>query len=50
MTIPKALARCEELVATGEPASRPALNAIRAWLVERRDALGPDEAGLVESG
>ncbi len=50
MTIPKALARCEELVARGEPASRPALNAIRAWLVERRDALGPDEASLVESG
>lgn len=50
MTVPKALARCEELVATGEQASRPALNAIRAWLVERRDALGSDEAGLVESG
>ncbi len=43
LTIPKALARCEELVATVEPASRPVLNAIRAWLVERRASLGPDE-------
>ncbi len=50
MTIPKALARCEELVATGEPAARPALEAIRAWLVERRHALGPDAAALVEKG
>lgn len=50
LTIPKALARCEELVATVEPASRPALEAIRAWLVERREALGPDEAALVERG
>lgn len=48
LTIPKALARCEELAATVEPASRPALNAIRAWLVERREALGPDEAASVE--
>jgi exodeoxyribonuclease-1 len=50
MTIPKALARCEALAATIEPASRPALEAIRAWLVARREALGPDEAALVKRG
>jgi exodeoxyribonuclease-1 len=50
MTIPKALARCDELLASAEAASRPDLNTIRAWLVERRDALGPDEAALVKRG
>lgn len=49
LTIPKALARCEELVATVEPASRLALNAIRAWLVERREALGPDKPREAET-
>ena len=44
LTIPKALARCEALAATIEPGSRPALEAIRAWLVARHEALGPDEA------
>jgi exodeoxyribonuclease-1 len=43
LTIPKALARCEELAATVEPASRSALEAIRAWLVARHEALVPDE-------
>ncbi len=47
MTILKALARCDELAATVEPTSRLALDAIRAWLVERREALGPDEAASV---
>jgi exodeoxyribonuclease-1 len=49
MTIPKALARCDELAATVEPTSRLALDAIRAWLVERREALAPDEAASVGS-
>lgn len=44
LTIPKALARCEDLAATIEPTSRPALEAIRTWLVARHEALGPDEA------
>jgi len=50
LTIPKALARCEALAATIEPASRPALEAIRTWLVARREALGPDEAASVKRG
>lgn len=48
LTLPKALARCEELEATADSASRPALDAIKAWLVARREALGPDEAASVE--
>lgn len=39
LTIPKALARCDELAATIEPASRVALDQIRAWLLQRLDAL-----------
>lgn len=44
LTIPKALACCDRLATTVEPASRSALEAIRAWLVARHKALGPDEA------
>ncbi|PTM39377.1 exonuclease domain-containing protein [Bosea sp. 124] len=39
LTIPKALARCDELAATIEPGSGAALDQIRAWLLQRRDAL-----------
>ncbi|MCP4560767.1 MAG: hypothetical protein GY873_13730 [Bosea sp.] len=39
LTIPKALVRCDELAATIEPASVAALDQIRAWLLQRRDAL-----------
>ncbi|WP_324131953.1 exonuclease domain-containing protein [Bosea sp. (in: a-proteobacteria)] len=39
LTIPKALARCDELAATIEPGSVAALDEIRAWLLQRRDAL-----------
>jgi exodeoxyribonuclease-1 len=48
LTIPKALARCDQLATTVEPASRSALEAIRAWLIGRQEALGPDEAISVE--
>ena len=42
LTLPRALARCDELAAeTGDPTKRAALDQIRAWLVRRRDALGP---------
>lgn len=41
-TIPKALVRCDQLTATADPASRPAIEQIRAWLQERRDALAPE--------
>ncbi len=39
LTIPKALTRCDELAATIEPGSLAALDEIRAWLLQRRDAL-----------
>lgn len=42
LTIPKALARCDELAATVDPASRPAIEQIRAWLLERRHVLAPE--------
>lgn len=38
LTIPKALARCDELSATGDPETRAALGRIRAWLEQRRDS------------
>ncbi|AMJ59933.1 hypothetical protein AXW83_06160 [Bosea sp. PAMC 26642] len=39
LTFPKALARCDELAATIEPGLLAALDEIRAWLLQRRDAL-----------
>ncbi len=48
LTIPKALARCKALAATVEPASRPALEVIQAWLVARQGALVPAEASREE--
>ncbi|MCU4178626.1 hypothetical protein [Bosea sp. BH3] len=42
LTLPRALARCDELAATtDEPDARAALDQIRAWLIQRRDSLGP---------
>ena len=41
-TILKALARCDELAVTADPASRPAIEQIRAWLLQRREALAPE--------
>lgn len=42
LTIPKALARCNELAATVDPASRPAIEEIKVWLQMRRDALASE--------
>lgn len=39
MTIPRALARCDELAASNPPEDRAALDQIRGWLIQRRDAL-----------
>ncbi|KRE09935.1 hypothetical protein ASE63_05385 [Bosea sp. Root381] len=39
LTIPKALARCDELAATGDPETRVALGQFRARLEQRRDGL-----------
>jgi exodeoxyribonuclease-1 len=44
MTIPKAIARCEELAETVEAAARPALRQIRDWLVAQAESLSPGEA------
>ncbi len=49
VTLPQALARCDELAATVDPASRPALDSIRAWLVARREELRPDQAAWAEA-
>lgn len=40
LTLPRALRRCEELAATSDPETRAALERIRIWLTDRRDALG----------
>jgi exodeoxyribonuclease-1 len=41
-TIPKAMARCDELAATVESALRPALSVIREWIVSRMEMLGAE--------
>ncbi|KRE04920.1 hypothetical protein ASE63_25245 [Bosea sp. Root381] len=47
MTIPRALARCEELAATSDPETRGGLEKIRDWLMDRREALGIPPATIV---
>lgn len=45
MTIPKALARCDALAASGSLDDRTALDLIRGWLIQCRDALDVQAPG-----